>query len=68
MNPLSTYTPAEVSKMLGVKQSTVYAWISRKELSASKVGRNRFITQRQINEFLEIRENGDCIDRTYPNC
>lgn len=54
--------------MLGVKQSTVYAWISRKELSASKVGRNRFITQRQINEFLEIRENGDCIDRTYPNC
>jgi excisionase family DNA binding protein len=68
MNPSYTYTPIEVAKMLGVKQSTIYAWISRKELSASKVGRNRFITQRQINEFLEIRENGDCIDRTYPNC
>jgi excisionase family DNA binding protein len=54
--------------MLGVKQSTIYAWISRKELSASKVGRNRFITQRQINEFLEIRESSECIDRTYPNC
>jgi excisionase family DNA binding protein len=65
MNPLKSYTPSEVSKMLGVKPSTVYAWLSRKELSANKVGHNRFITNQQLKEFHEQRNHFDYVDKSY---
>jgi len=65
MNPSNTYTPAEVSKMLGVKPATVYAWMSRKELKANKIGRNRAISHIQLKEFHEQRKNGEFIDRSY---
>ena len=65
-----SYTPAQVAKMLGVKTSTVHAWLSRKEMRGSKVGHSRFITPQQINEFLSRRNGGhdnDYIDYTYAN-
>lgn len=60
-----SFTPKEVSVMFGVKPATVYAWMSRKELKANKVGKNRAISQRQLKEFHEQREKGDFIDRSY---
>ena len=63
--PPSAFTPCEVAKMLGVKPSTVYAWLSRKELRGDKVGRNRFITQQQLKEFSDYRATGEYVDYTY---
>lgn len=62
-----SYTPTEVAKRLGVSSSTVYAWISRKELRANKVGHKRFITEQQINEFFQQRNTGEYVDYTYAN-
>ncbi len=61
------YTPREVAAMLGVKQSTVYAWLSRKELIGYKHGQSRYITKRQLQAFQEKRVNGEYIDVTYAN-
>jgi len=63
-----SYTPAQVAKMLGVKTSTVHAWLSREEMRGSKVGHSRFITPQQINDFYSRRSggrDGDYIDYTY---
>jgi excisionase family DNA binding protein len=62
-----SYTPAEVARMLGVKTSTVHAWLSRKEMRAVKVGHRRFISQQQIKEFYEQRQTGEFVDHTYAN-
>jgi excisionase family DNA binding protein len=62
-----SYTPAEVARMLGVKTSTVHAWLSRKEMRAVKVGHRRFISQQQIKEFYERRQTGEFVDHTYAN-
>jgi len=62
-----TFTIPEVAKMLGVKQSTVRAWISRKELRAYKVDNRRYITQQQIADFYYQRRTGDYVDMTYAN-
>ena len=62
--PLS-FTPAQVAQMLGVKTSTVYAWLSRNEMQANKVGHNRYITQQQIKEFYLRRKTGEYVDYTY---
>ena len=51
--------------MFGVKPSTVYAWLSRKELEANKLGNNRVISQSQIRQFIESRKRNEWIDRTY---
>ena len=63
--PLNAFTPGEVAQMLGVKPSTVYAWLSRKELRGNKVGRRRYITQQQLKEFSDFRATGEYIDCTY---
>jgi excisionase family DNA binding protein len=51
--------------MMGVKLSTVYAWLSRKELRGSKVGHRRYITKQQLKEFNEQRRTGEYTDYTY---
>ena len=51
--------------MLGVKPSTVYAWLSRKELRGNKMGHKRYITQQQLKEFSDYRATGDYVDYTY---
>jgi len=61
------YTPAQVAVMLGVKTSTVHAWLSRKEMRALKVGHRRFISMQHIKEFHEQRKTGEFIDYTYAN-
>jgi excisionase family DNA binding protein len=70
MNPLNvtpenSYTPMQVAELLGVKPSTVYAWLSRRELVGNKVGHRRFITKQQLNSFYEKRRTGIVIDYTY---
>ena len=63
--PPNAFTPCAVAVMLGVKPSTVYAWLSRKELRGNKIGRNRFITQQQLKEFSDHRATGEYVDYTY---
>jgi len=66
----TSYTPAQVAQMLGVKTSTVHAWLSRSEMRGNKVGHHRFITLQQITEFYSRRKGcktGDYVDYTYAN-
>ena len=69
INPLQpvSYTPSEVAQMLGVKTSTVHAWLSRKEMRAIKVGHRRYITLQNIKDFREQRKTGEYVDYTYAN-
>jgi excisionase family DNA binding protein len=60
----TTFTPSEVANALGVKVSTVYAWISRKELLANRRGRNREISDLQLASFLTTRRFNVVIDLT----
>jgi excisionase family DNA binding protein len=53
--------------MLGVKTSTVHAWLSRKEMRAIKVGHRRYITLQNIKDFREQRKTGEYVDYTYAN-
>jgi excisionase family DNA binding protein len=53
--------------MCNVKPGTVYAWISRKELQAHRVGRTREISKEQLAEFLSRRRFDVVIDMTRPN-
>jgi excisionase family DNA binding protein len=62
----ATFTPSEVANALGVKVSTVYAWISRKELLANRRGRNREISDIQLASFLTTRRFNVVIDLTEP--
>ena len=61
----TSYTPTELALVLGVKPSTIYAWLSRGELRGNKVGARRFITQQQVKEFYEYRSTGEYTDYTY---
>jgi excisionase family DNA binding protein len=67
MNSHLPYTPIELAQLVGVKPSTVYAWISRKELKSYKHGRSRYITREHLQEFYEKRSTGEYIDLTYAN-
>lgn len=60
-------TPTEVSTLLGVKTSTVYAWISRKELRSLKIDNRRFIPLASIHELYASRQSGEFVDHTYAN-
>jgi len=60
-------TPQQLAQKLGVKRSTVYAWISRGELHANKLGSSRFITTQQLDEFYLRRTTGEYVDMTYAN-
>jgi excisionase family DNA binding protein len=62
--PQNSYTPMEVAELMGVKPSTVYAWLSRKELMGNKVGHKRYITEQQLKRFYEQRMNNVIIDYT----
>jgi excisionase family DNA binding protein len=61
----SSYTPAQVAQMFGVKTTTVHAWLSRKEIRGNKVGHRRFITEQQIRDFVHQRKTGEFVDLTY---
>jgi excisionase family DNA binding protein len=58
-------TVKQVAKMLGVKPSTVRAWISRREIRAYKVDNRRYITTQQINDFYASRGKDGYVDMTY---
>ena len=65
--PIPGLTPKQVAKQLGVTESTIYSWISRGYMRANKVGRKRFISQRQIADFYLQRQTGEYVDMTYAN-
>ena len=65
--PVPGITPKQVAKQLGVTESTIYSWISRGYMRANKVGRKRFISQRQISDFFLYRNTGEYVDMTYAN-
>jgi len=51
------YTPQQIADQLGYKVASIYALISRGELSASKSGRSRYISNQQVQNFLHKRKN-----------
>ena len=55
------YTPQQVADQLGFKVTSIYALLSRKELGALKIGRNRVITQDQLNDYLTRRNTSDAV-------
>ena len=55
------YTPRQVADQLGFKVASIYALLSRHELAALKVGRNRVITQEQLNDYLARRKSSDAV-------
>ena len=61
----ASYTPTELARVLGVKTSTIYAWLLRGEMRGNKVGARRFITQQQVKEFYEYRSTGEYTDYAY---
>lgn len=61
------YSIKQVAVMLGVKPSTVRAWISRREIRAHKVENRRYITTQQINDFYASRGKEGYVDMTYAN-
>ena len=61
------YSINQVATMLGVKPSTVRAWISRREIRAYKVENRRYITTQQINDFYTSRGKEGYVDMTYAN-
>jgi len=63
--PVPGLTPKQVARQLGVTESTIYSWISRGYMRANKVGRKRFISQRQISDFFLYRNTGEYVDMTY---
>ena len=44
-------TPAQAARYLGVKVGTIYSYLSRGELSASKIGHRRSISISQLERF-----------------
>ena len=55
------YSPKQVADLLGYKVATIYALLSRREMEARTVGRNRVISQEQLNDFLHRRNKSDAI-------
>ena len=60
----NTFTPSQIADMLGMKTSSIYALISRRYLLANKVGRKRYISQTQLDQYLLTRGYNDVIDYT----
>lgn len=60
----NTFTPSQIADMLGMKTSSIYALISRKYLSANRVGRKRYISQAQLDQYLLTRGYDVIIDYT----
>jgi len=58
-------TPAQVAEYLGFKTSSIYALISRNELAATKVGRNRLISPAQLQDYMNRRGTNRDIDCRY---
>ena len=55
------YTPQQVADQLGFKVASIYAMLSRNEMAALKIGRNRVITQDQLNAYLTRRKSSDAV-------
>jgi excisionase family DNA binding protein len=55
------YTPQQVADQLGFKVTSIYALLSRNEMAALRIGRNRVITQDQLNAYLIRRKSSDAV-------
>jgi excisionase family DNA binding protein len=58
---VTSYSPKQVADLLGYKVATIYALLSRKELEAGTIGRNRIISQEQLNDYLHRRNKSNSI-------
>ncbi len=56
-----SYSPKQVADLLGYKVATIYALLSRREMEARTIGRNRIISQEQLNAFLHRRNKSDAV-------
>ena len=56
MEPL--YTVQQVAEYLNLATRTIYSYIRSGKLKAMKVGREYRITQKELERFLDLRENG----------
>lgn len=52
----SAYSPEAVAEKLSISRAHVYRLLERGELSSITIGRCRRITQRQLDAFLDQRE------------
>lgn len=57
------WTPKQLAVTLGVKEGTVYSWISRGQLSAYRYQRSRYISSVHLSDFVAYRERNT---RTAP--
>jgi excisionase family DNA binding protein len=61
----TSYTPADIAEILGMKTSSIYALISRGYLPANRVGTRRTISANQLEHYLLNRGRRDVIDVRY---
>ena len=50
------YTVKDIAKAMGVEEQTVRRYIKRGFLQSKKIGRNIFITEAQLKEFIEANK------------
>ena len=50
------YTVKEIAKAMEVEEQTVRRYIKRGFLKSKKIGRNIFITEEQLKEFIEANK------------
>ena len=50
------YTVKEIAKAMEVEEQTVRRYIKRGFLKSKKIGRNIFITEAQLKEFIEANK------------
>jgi excisionase family DNA binding protein len=56
LNQKLAYTVGEAAELLSLSRAHVYRLIELQELGSIKVGRNRRVTARQLQEFLQKLE------------
>jgi excisionase family DNA binding protein len=50
----ASYTVQEIAIRHGVHRSTVYRWLESGKLKSIKIGRNRRVTVKQEQDFLDL--------------
>ena len=53
------YTPLEVAEYLGLSRKTIYRYLETGDLKAKKIGREYRITQSQLQEFINGRQEDE---------
>ena len=46
-------TPRDIKNKFGIKSTTVYWWVRNKKITFTKIGKNVFISEKELLRFLE---------------